>query len=191
MPASTTRDDILDAAVQIVARQGLAAATVRAIAKEVGVSEAAVYRHYESKDDVLWSAYGRIIDDMAPAKERLVEADQPLRQRLTEWVRVSYQYYDDAPEAFTYVCLTPTVAPATERGAKERQGRIFLRLATQALERGEMRSMAPELALCCFTGLMLNVPRMINAKTLPGPAVRYTDDVADAAWRIFAPPHTD
>jgi hypothetical protein len=45
--------------------------------------------------------------------------------------------------------------------------------------------MPPELALSHFTGLMLNVPRLINEGTLEGPASRYVDDVADAVWRAL------
>ena len=60
-------------------------------------------------------------------------------------------------------------------------------LVRQALTRGEIRDISPELALCHFSGLMLNVPRLIREGQLTGPAVRYVDDVSSAAWRVLQP----
>ncbi len=43
-----TRDVLIDATIRLVTRDGLQAATVRAIAHQSGITEGAVYRHYRS-----------------------------------------------------------------------------------------------------------------------------------------------
>ncbi|WP_211266972.1 TetR/AcrR family transcriptional regulator [Nonomuraea candida] len=48
-----TRDVILDAAARVLAEQGLANATTRQIAKAAGFTEAALYKHFTNKADLL------------------------------------------------------------------------------------------------------------------------------------------
>jgi AcrR family transcriptional regulator len=182
--------ELLEAAVKLVAQGGIEAATVRAIAREVGVTEGAIYRHYPSKEELYWQAYRRIIEVMIHEKEELIARGLPIRQTLREWVRLSYAHYDAHPDAFTYVLLTPPMIPAAELEITTHQGRLFMETIKQTQKEGRVRSISPELALSLFTGLMLNVPRLINEGTLPGPASQYADEVADAVWRVLQPTRT-
>ncbi len=186
MQTKNTKQAIMDATVSLVANGGVGAATVRAIARQVGVTEGAVYRHYESKDALIWHAYATIVEEMAAAKRHLLEVDWPFRQRVHEWVRLTYDYYDRQPEAFTYVLLTPHDPPEAEREAALSQGRLFMELFRESAARGELRELKPEVALSHFTGIMLNVPRLINDGVLAGPAQQYVDEAVDAVWRVLA-----
>lgn len=47
------REQIADAALAIVVEHGLGAVTVRRVAEAVGISAAALYRHYKNKADIL------------------------------------------------------------------------------------------------------------------------------------------
>ena len=47
------REQIAEAALAIVVEQGLGAVTVRRVAEAVGISAAALYRHYKNKADIL------------------------------------------------------------------------------------------------------------------------------------------
>lgn len=175
----------MNAAVRLMARHGAKAATVRSIAREAGVTEGALYRHYVSKQELCLDVYTEIVTEMTRAKRAIASRDAPARDKIREWVRVSYEFFDHHADAFTFVLLTPHGFPEPHRDITEVQGQIFMDLVRQAQATGEMKSVLPELALGHFTGVMLNVPRMINAGTLKGPASKYVDDVADAAWRML------
>ncbi len=54
------REQIVQAALRIIARKGVSGLTTAGIAKEVGVSEANLYRHFKNKDEILY-ATGRSI----------------------------------------------------------------------------------------------------------------------------------
>lgn len=60
------RGEILDAALAVFGEKGYEAGTMREIAKRVGVSEPAIYRHYESKEAIL-------ADIVATAGDRISE----------------------------------------------------------------------------------------------------------------------
>jgi AcrR family transcriptional regulator len=52
-PTASTRDRLLEAAGRVFARDGLTAATTRAIAEEAGVNEVTLFRHFQTKDRLL------------------------------------------------------------------------------------------------------------------------------------------
>ena len=49
----TRRTQIVQAALKIIGSRGVGALTTAAIAKEVGISEANLYRHFENKEEIL------------------------------------------------------------------------------------------------------------------------------------------
>ena len=55
--AATTRDRILDVTAELMRSAGLATLTTREIARAAGLTEAALYRHFKSKEDLLTSAF--------------------------------------------------------------------------------------------------------------------------------------
>ena len=58
------RTQIADAARTVAVKYGSEHVTVRRIAKEIGVSEGALYRHFKSKHDILSLMVERIQDDL-------------------------------------------------------------------------------------------------------------------------------
>jgi len=58
--ADARRRDIADAALRVIAEQGLGRFTALAIAREVGVSDAALFRHFETKEEIVLAAIERV-----------------------------------------------------------------------------------------------------------------------------------
>ena len=61
-PPGARRDQILDAAMQCFAAAGFRGTTTREIASRVGITEAALYRHFESKEALYSAIIARKID---------------------------------------------------------------------------------------------------------------------------------
>ncbi len=184
-----TKEKLVLATLRLVAQGGLQAVRISSIAKQAGVTDGAVYRHFTSKQELCWHAYESIIEQMIQEKQRLVAANKPIRQSIQQWIRLTFLYFDDNPEAFTYVLLTPhpMVRSAKHRRVMSAQGQLFMSLYRRHAQDGRVRDISPKLALCHLTGLMLNVPRLINEGLLAGPAMRYAEEVADSVWAILRP----
>jgi AcrR family transcriptional regulator len=181
-----TKGHLIRATVGIVAERGVEAATIDAIARRVGITQGAIYRHYRSKEELQWDAYRHFVDEMIAEKSHLLESDIPFREQLREWIRLTYEYFDRDPAAFTYVLLMTNVnVPKQHLEITRRQSELFMRMLRQAQTDGEARIVQPELALCHFTGLMLNVPRLINEGTLARPAIHYVSEVSEIVWRVL------
>lgn len=185
MARKNRKKDLVAAVVFLVARNGLEGTTIRAICRQAGVTEGAVYRHFESKDELYWVAYKQIVDEMIHEKEQICSMKMSFRDKLSRWIELTYRYYDQQREAFTYVLLTEHNLPQSERCITKRQGELFCEIFAQAKEAGKVRAISPELALSHFGGIMLNIPRLINEGRLKGSATRYTQEILSAVCRAL------
>jgi AcrR family transcriptional regulator len=52
-PTSSTRQRLLEGAARVFARDGIAGSTTREIAREAGVNEVTLFRHFQSKDGLI------------------------------------------------------------------------------------------------------------------------------------------
>ena len=59
------QEQIVDAARKLIIRHGSEHVTVRRIAKQVGISEAAIYRHFKTKRDILSLLVNHIDHDLS------------------------------------------------------------------------------------------------------------------------------
>jgi AcrR family transcriptional regulator len=68
-PGEERREEILAATLEILAEEGLHAWTTRALASRIGVSEATIFRHFESKEEILTEAVRQQIRAMRQRAE--------------------------------------------------------------------------------------------------------------------------
>ena len=182
--ARISRDSITAAAIRLVVEGGARNATIKAISAQMDVNEAALYRHFKSKDEILSSAYVSIVDDMAQQKRHLAKSTLPFADLVREWITLTYDFYDGNPDAFAYVLLLPPNSIANADISRV-QGKLFMSLLRRALRNGEIAPMSPKLAYSHFSGIMLNIPRLIYDGTLRGPALAYVDDAVSAVLRVL------
>src|ERR1700742_608762 len=64
-----TREDIVEAAMLLADREGLAAVTMRRLGAELGVDPVVVYRHFEGKEDLLEAAADWVLATVHPPLE--------------------------------------------------------------------------------------------------------------------------
>lgn len=181
-----TRLDLREAAIRLGAREGIHAASIRTIAREAGVTEGAVYKHFTNKDDLIRDAYTTIVDEMARDKEVLVRADLPFEHAVRAWVKLTYEYFDGNRDAFTYVLLMPHRMADTLGPVYTKQGVLFRSFIARAQQNNEARTMDLDLAIALFTGCVLNIPRLINEGALEGPALQYADEITEVVLKAFA-----
>lgn len=99
---TTTPNKLMRAAMEIVARDGFAAATTAAIAREAGVAEGTLYRHHRSKDALLIAVYRAL---KAEVFEHVIAANQDndtVRDRYEHLWRGVWETYQADPVAFAF-----------------------------------------------------------------------------------------
>ena len=72
--STSTRERIIQVAIDLFAREGYGGTSLRNIAEQLGVTKAAVYHHFHTKDDIARVVLGRALDVLAAMTDRLIVA---------------------------------------------------------------------------------------------------------------------
>jgi TetR/AcrR family transcriptional regulator, fatty acid metabolism regulator protein len=98
MTADDKREQILQAAVRVFARQGYEASPVGDVAREAGVAYGLVYHYFDSKDAVLEAVFreqwGRLLAAVALAEE----TGETAPEQLTLVVKIVLRTWRDDPD---------------------------------------------------------------------------------------------
>lgn len=143
-PRADTEREIRQQARRLLVEQGREAVTLRAIARELGITAPALYRYYDSREDLL----RRVIDDICVDLGAELTADLT---RIDEHDAVGgvlavcrgfRRWALNHPQEFTLVFASPHDSATCEpdattgtmmRPAKDQFGRIFLNMAGKLL----------------------------------------------------------
>jgi AcrR family transcriptional regulator len=98
-----TRDRIEHAAVRLFVEKGVAETTVKDIARAVGLSEGALYRHFESKDQLVWKAFERHYIEFGATLQRLAVSEPTTRGKIAAMIRGFCRAHDDNPTLFKFL----------------------------------------------------------------------------------------
>lgn len=86
------QQQIKRAALEIIASKGLAQLSTRNLAKRVGISEGAIFRHFKSKQDIILAIIQDIRTDMVERMSLVARQDAPADKRLFEMMCIQVKY---------------------------------------------------------------------------------------------------
>jgi AcrR family transcriptional regulator len=108
IPTAQRQEQIINAAMTLIAEQGLAGASMGRIAEIVGISEPALYRHFGSRREILIA----VLDCVST---RLIALYIPEGDAVTRIKRTSETFYnfvmthpEDSRVLFEFVCASPS-----------------------------------------------------------------------------------
>lgn len=107
---SRSREEILDAARRVLLRNGIAATTLDAVAREVGLSKAALYYYFPSKDALFFELVFGILESHAQAVHDAVEGAGNGADALRAIVQQSAATYAQRLDDFRLAFLHGQVA---------------------------------------------------------------------------------
>lgn len=189
-PVTNTREKLMRAAMEIVARDGFAAATTAAIAAEADVAEGTLYRHFKSKDELLIAAYRGLKSAVFAAAIDGYDEDRPPQARFRHLWRGLFDAYRGDVAAFRFGRRFAESALSKKEGgsAHEAMAGALERLRADALAQGQIKDMPSRLMIGLFYA---PVTYLLNLEQ-SGPA--WTEAELDAAaraawdaWRAAAP----
>lgn len=162
--SADTRTKLIDAALVVVARDGLGEANVKAIAQEAGVTAGLLHYHFASKDELLFAAVERAGEEYIAALDALIAGNPP--ERLFDaYTAFSHAALHDhrplfalrlalAVRAINEPAISARLAGA-DAAIAERLGSVLARHAGRA-EAGEEDRVAARMIKAAFEGLMLS-----------------------------------
>lgn len=80
------RDEILGAAVRVLAERGMDGLTIEAVAREAEFAVGSIYRHFASKEEMVESLFAHLSEPLFGEIEAIAGASGPFGDRLERWV---------------------------------------------------------------------------------------------------------
>ncbi|MDX2594096.1 MULTISPECIES: TetR/AcrR family transcriptional regulator [Streptomyces] len=159
-----TRALILETAMRLFQERGYDKTTMRAIAKEAGVSVGNAYYYFEGKEHLIQGFYDRIAAEHQVAVREILDRETDLEARLagvlTAWLNIAEPYHEFAVQFFKNAAdpdspLSP-FSPESEH-AREQALSVHRELlaGSKAKVAPELRDVLPELMWLSQMGLVL------------------------------------
>ncbi|GMO21825.1 MAG: TetR/AcrR family transcriptional regulator [Termitinemataceae bacterium] len=94
---SSKRDDLLNAALKLIAGQGFHAAPMSQIAEEANIGVGTIYRYFKNKDELINGLYLEIRKRMAEAIGKDHDEDAPLKTQFVKSLQNLIHYLIEHP----------------------------------------------------------------------------------------------
>ena len=177
-----TRDRIEKAAIRLFVEKGVAETSVRDIARAVDISEGALYRHFVSKDELVWAVFERHYVAFAGRLDALAQAETTAHGKLAAMIRGFCQAHDEDPMLFRFLLFVQhgqlsRLAPGTPTPVDA---------VRMVVERGiaskEIPDQPPDVATAFVFGIVLQAVTFAAYGRLPSRMGSMSDRLVTAAW---------
>jgi AcrR family transcriptional regulator len=177
-----TRQRIEAAAIHLFVEKGVTETTIRDIARAVDISEGALYRHFISKEDLVWHLFERHYVEFAGSLWSLAEGESTARGKLAAMIRGFCRAHDENPELFRFLLFvqhgqlaklgpdTPTPVSAVRA------------VMSGAIASGEIPAQSADLATALVFGVVLQPVQFAAYGRLPSDLGSMSERLTAAAW---------
>ena len=168
---------IRDAAMRVIARKGMAAATMQEIADEAGIAKGTIYLYFRDRDDLVEKAFESAMNDLHKRVDEALETEGNFEQKFRAVLAAQIGFFQANREFFRlYISLRYPEGNAQQQRRQKRhcqpqyKSRVE-RVATvleEAMKRGEIRTMDPmRLALFIIEGSSAVIIERVLEETPP------------------------
>jgi AcrR family transcriptional regulator len=173
---------IEQAAVRLFVEKGVAETTVKDIARAVGLSEGALYRHFESKDELVWKAFERHYVHFATTLQALATSEPTARGKVAAMIRGFCRAHDDNPTLFKFLLFVQhgqlgKLEPGTPTPVD-----VMRDVFEKAIASREIPAQRPDLATALVFGVVLQPVTFAAYGRLPLNLGSMCERLIAAAW---------
>jgi AcrR family transcriptional regulator len=177
-----TRQRIERAAIQLFVEKGVAATTVRDIAGAVGLSEGAMYRHFVSKDELVWLIFERHYIEFAGRLGALAAAESSTRAKLGAMIRGFCQSHDEDAILFRFLLFVQHGQLARLADGTPTPVSVMRAVLESGIASGDIPAQNPDLATALVFGLVLEPVQFAAYGRLSADMNAMSERLIAAAW---------
>ena len=177
-----TKDRIELAAIPLFVEKGVAETTVRDIAQAVDISEGALYRHFVSKEELVWQPFERHYVAFAGRLQALADGEPTARGKLAAMIRGFCQAHDDDPTLFRFLLFVQHGQLGKLAADTPTPVTVMHAVLAAGIASGEIPPQDANLATALVFGLVLQPVTFAAYGRLPQAQVPNGDRLVAAAW---------
>jgi len=118
MTFTKKQQDIIEISIQLIADLGIQGFTIKNLSKRLGVTEGAIYRHFESKTDILFSILKAFQTESATTLESACSSKEPAMEEIAKIFAHHFNYFAERP-AVAAVIFSESIFQNDNRLSKE------------------------------------------------------------------------
>ena len=176
---------VMRAALHLFVKKGIDGTTIKDIAKEAGVAEGALYRHFKSKDDLAWHLFSAHLKQFTDELTTKVFADTGAQARIRTFVQESFAAYESDPELYTYLILREHSELDKYSQEFAHPGHIVMRIIAEGQASGEIKAGEPFVLGSLFVGGVLRIGVVKMYGSIREDLTKYTAYVSDSIWAML------
>lgn len=179
------RAPLKEAALRLFVERGIDGTGIRDLAKAAGYSEAAIYRHWKSKEELVRSLYHENLAEVCRLLDEAIASTADLDGQVHAATRALYSLFDEHPLVFRFVLLAKHDLDVAHDLTVRTPLDIVQSLAQRAVADGRATG-DPGLLAAAMTGTFLETAVFVLYGRLEGPLTRYADRVAGLALHLLS-----
>lgn len=189
MPADATRRRLRTAALELFVEQGVVETTTRDLAKRAGIAEGTIYRHFESKDELVRDLFRDHYVRFGAELNRIqAETTGGIDAKLRAMVDFMCRLYDEDPTLYRFLLLVQHAALPNIRTAPTSPAVIFRNLVSRAIEQGEIPEQDRALAASMMLGAIIQPALSLIYGSLTGTMSDFAPTIAAACSAVLRAP---
>jgi AcrR family transcriptional regulator len=181
-PFTDTRHRIETAAIQLFVEKGVAETSVRDIARAVGLSEGALYRHFIGKEQLVWQLFERHYVEFASRLGTVAGAESTARAKVAAMIRGFCQAHDDNPALFRFLLFVQHGQLGRLAAATPTPVAVVRAVIESGIASGEIPPQEPDLATALVFGVVLEPVQFAAYGRLPSGMSAMRERLVAAAW---------
>lgn len=158
------RDEIVRAALELIAEHGFHAAPMAMIAERAGVGAGTIYRYFENKDVLIYELYRELEEKLYPVLVDGYDAEHTIRGRFLHLGTTLLHYFIDNPVDFRYLeqFHNSPYGAAFRREkllGKREKGDLFCSLLQEGADQQVIKDLPLTILAALAFGPLINVAR--------------------------------
>ena len=177
-----TKEKISLVALRLFSKKGFKGTTIKDIAREVGITEGAIYRHFSSKEEIVNYLLSKISSDIRSLIEREVMTQRRVSSQISKLVEILFSYAFTNPDAFRFLTVYHILK---QNGNNEKlPGSLLMKLFKRAYLQGKLK-VSPEVALSLIIGSIERLFILWEMNLLTLPADKMVKEVKEATLKAL------
>ncbi len=176
---------VMRAALHLFVKKGIDGTTIKDIAREAGVAEGALYRHFKSKDDLAWNLFSTHLDAFTKELGAKVFTETGAKERIRTFVSESFAAFESDHDLYTYLILREHSELEKFAQAYTHPGHVVIRIIEEGQKSGEIRAGDPYVLGAMFVGGVIRVAVVKMYGNIHENLDQHSAAVADMIWTML------
>jgi AcrR family transcriptional regulator len=181
----TTKEKIGRAAIALMAERGPDGVSMREIATVVGVSEAALYRHFANKNELIWEVFATHYDAFAGSLSEIERQHDSFEDKLTAMIAACCEFFDRDCDLFVFLLIAQHIQRFAPKDYTAALPALLHQTLAAAIVTGEVPECDVKVNAAMIMGCVIQTSLYcLYSKPEMKQMTPLARDISGACWRI-------